>query len=244
MAGGTQPGAKPPEWLSLGPASRLLGVDPDTLRRWADTGRIESFSTIGGHRRFARRAIEQLVALRSHARPSLAGLGATPERMSAAYRRSYERRGPSTGVRQAVAGADRGAFRDDGRSLVEALLRHLDADDEAGRRAADSAAVGLAEDLGKRLAAGATSLTDAVSLFVAARRPFLSELGGLGRRRRLAADQLSSLYESASVLLDRLLLVFVAAHEAESGRKPVIAAPRAKGSRPSANVLASSDSGR
>ena len=141
---------------------------------------------------------------------------------------------------------------------MEALLRHLDADDEAGRRAADSAAVGLAEDLGKRLAAGATSLTDAVSLFVAARRPFLSELGGLGRRRRLAADQLSSLYESASVLLDRLLLVFVAAHEAESGRKPVIvaaheaesgrkpviAAPRAKGSRPSANVLASSDSGR
>ena len=48
----------------------------------------------------------------------------------------------------------------------------------------------------------------------------------------------------ALLLLDRLLLVFVAAHEAESGRKPVIAAPRAKGSRPSANVLASSDSGR
>ena len=27
-----------PELLALGPASRLVGVDPDTLRRWADAG--------------------------------------------------------------------------------------------------------------------------------------------------------------------------------------------------------------
>ena len=27
-------------WLSLGPASELLGIDPDTLRRWADEGRV------------------------------------------------------------------------------------------------------------------------------------------------------------------------------------------------------------
>ena len=48
-----------PRWLSLGPASRLVGVDPDTLRRWADDGRIEAYVTPGGHRRFDRRAIER-----------------------------------------------------------------------------------------------------------------------------------------------------------------------------------------
>ena len=42
-------------WLSLGPASRMLGVDPDTLRRWADEGRVEAYVTPGGHRRFDRR---------------------------------------------------------------------------------------------------------------------------------------------------------------------------------------------
>ena len=34
------PPATDPRWLSLGPASRVLGVDPDTLRRWADHGEI------------------------------------------------------------------------------------------------------------------------------------------------------------------------------------------------------------
>src|SRR5258708_36013202 len=42
----------PSDWLSLGPASRLVGVDPDTLRRWADDGRVHAFATPGGHRRF------------------------------------------------------------------------------------------------------------------------------------------------------------------------------------------------
>ena len=52
----------PSRWLSLGPASRLVGVDPDTLRRWADDGRVDVYVTPGGHRRFDRRAIEALVA--------------------------------------------------------------------------------------------------------------------------------------------------------------------------------------
>ena len=33
------------EWLSMGPASRFVGVDPDTLRRWADDGRVRTYST-------------------------------------------------------------------------------------------------------------------------------------------------------------------------------------------------------
>ncbi|HEV8654065.1 MAG TPA: helix-turn-helix domain-containing protein, partial [Candidatus Limnocylindria bacterium] len=40
------------DWLTLGEASRILGVDPDTLRRWADNGKVEVFTTPGGHRRF------------------------------------------------------------------------------------------------------------------------------------------------------------------------------------------------
>ncbi len=48
-------------WLSLGPAARLVGVGPDTLRRWADVGRVEAFVTPGGHRRLSRRALERMV---------------------------------------------------------------------------------------------------------------------------------------------------------------------------------------
>jgi excisionase family DNA binding protein len=38
--------------LTLGEASRLLGVDETTLRGWANSGKIRVFRTPGGHRRF------------------------------------------------------------------------------------------------------------------------------------------------------------------------------------------------
>ena len=38
--------------LRVKQAAELLGVDPDTLRRWADTGRINHIKTPTGERRF------------------------------------------------------------------------------------------------------------------------------------------------------------------------------------------------
>lgn len=45
------------DWLTLGEASRFLGVDESTLRSWADAGRVPTFRTPGGHRRFSRAAL-------------------------------------------------------------------------------------------------------------------------------------------------------------------------------------------
>ena len=201
-----------PRWLSLGPASRMVGVDPDTLRRWADEGRIEAYVTPGGHRRFDRETIEALVSARRTGRRPLASLGATPERLTRAYRRSYV--GDSTA--RDVPADDEGAreqYRRDGRLLVEALVAHLDADDEMARDRSEAEATALVDDLAHRLATSGTSLTEAVGLFVAARRPFLDELTGLGRRRALDASRLAALYQDASGLLDRLLLRLIASYQ-------------------------------
>lgn len=37
----------------MGDAARILGVSPDTVRRWADQGRLETTRTEGGHREVA-----------------------------------------------------------------------------------------------------------------------------------------------------------------------------------------------
>jgi excisionase family DNA binding protein len=204
----------PPRWLSLGPASRMVGVDPDTLRRWADEGRIAVYVTPGGHRRFDRRAIEALVTTRRAGSRPLASLGASPERLARAYRRSY-----ATDTAHQVPAddlAERERYRRDGRRLVEALVAHLDADvaDDAERSRSEAEATALVDDLARRLAASGTSLTEAVGLFVAARRPFLDELTGLGRRRALDAARLAALYDDASGLLDRLLLRLISTFQA------------------------------
>src|SRR5436190_9330745 len=53
------------DWLSLHDASAKMGVSGATLRVWADEGRVESYRTPGGHRRF--RVRENVPPLRSSA---------------------------------------------------------------------------------------------------------------------------------------------------------------------------------
>jgi excisionase family DNA binding protein len=206
-----------PRRLSLGPAARLLGVDPDTLRRWADDGLVEAFTTPGGHRRFDRGEIDRLLEARHPGGGTVAplsSLGATPDRFSRIYQRSYDAAGPDDDVRSAVPADHRQAFRTDGRGLVTALVAFLDADGDEARVAAEARAAALTDDLARRLASAGLSLTESVGLFVTARRPFLAELGAIARRRALGADRLSAMFEDASALLDRLLVRLVAAHQA------------------------------
>src|SRR5829696_2503389 len=74
------------DWLTLAEASGLLGVSGATLRRWADDGRVPVFTTPGGHRRFSRRTLQHLLPASRRDRPTLAHLGASPDRIVRAYR--------------------------------------------------------------------------------------------------------------------------------------------------------------
>jgi excisionase family DNA binding protein len=53
LGGDMEDSSKEKKWLSLGEASKLLGIHPVTLRIWADTGKMPFTRTPGGHRRFA-----------------------------------------------------------------------------------------------------------------------------------------------------------------------------------------------
>lgn len=211
------------EWLSLGPASRLVGVDPDTLRRWADDGRIRAFSTPGGHRRFAIDDLRRLVQARSPRRRSLSTLGATPDRVVRAYARSYRATAAGAGI-EPLATVDRDAFRSDGRHLVAALLGYLDARGPELRARHEADAAETVRTTARRLAATGADISVGVSTFVAARRPLLAELAAVGRRRALDVAGLTALYDQAIALLDRLLVEFVDAFTAP-GAPPVSAKP-------------------
>lgn len=196
------------DWLSLGPASRVLGVDPDTLRRWADAGRIRSFATPGGHRRFSRSDLHRLQEVRRSAKRPLATLGATPERLARAYARSYRAGAPGSAAR-VVDGPERDAFRAEGRRLIEALVAFLDASTAADKATAEAAAMTVVAVTARRLGESQADMAAAIAAFVAARRPFLDELESIGRRRSLEAPAVMGLYAEAGALLDRLLLHFV-----------------------------------
>ena len=49
------------DWLTLGQAARFLGVAQSTIRKWSDHGRIPTFYTPGGHRRYKLHDLETFV---------------------------------------------------------------------------------------------------------------------------------------------------------------------------------------
>ena len=121
-----------------------------------------------------------------------------------------------------VPEAHREAFRDTGRRLADALVRYLDGSGQA-RVDAEAEAIGLAALLGERVRDHGIPLEAGVTMFVAARRPFLAELRLVARRSGVNAVAVGHLYDVSTGLLDRLLLVFVDAHaaaDATTSRRP------------------------
>jgi excisionase family DNA binding protein len=48
--------------LSPSEAAGLFRVTPRTLRHWSDTGKVPSFRTVGGHRRYRYAELAPLIA--------------------------------------------------------------------------------------------------------------------------------------------------------------------------------------
>lgn len=211
-------GRSDPQWISLGDASRLLGVSPATVRRWADAGRLKPFTTPGGHRRFSRATLEGMLPAERARRPELGG-GLTPARLRQAYRRDAA---PVTGQVAwiaTLAGDDRQTFRDLGRRLAWELVAHLDATDPESRRHHLAEATAIAAEYGRLGAGLGLPMSDVVEGFLAFRRPFLAEVGTAATRRGFDAVEVADLHADADRALDRLLVATMSGHSLRVGAR-------------------------
>jgi len=217
------------QWLSLGDASRLLGVSTATVRRWADSGRLKPFTTPGGHRRFSRVSLERLLPADRARRPELAAAGLTPSRLTRAYRRGSTPPHRDAGWLATLDHGDRDAFRELGRRLAWELVAHLDADELASRSHHLAEATAVAVEYGRRGAATGLSMSDVVEGFLAFRRPFLAEVDGVAGRRGFDAGEVTSLHLDADRALDRLLVATMSGHTMRAVGRRGRATPRLTG---------------
>lgn len=187
----------------------MLGITPATLRRWVDDGDVAAFVTPGGHRRFPRAVIEQLVPQASSRRKPLKSVDASAARVTRGYRRSSERAGTSLDDR------DRAEFRARGQRLLMLLIAHLNED---GRpRARLEPAMHEAADYGRRAAILGTPISEAIDAFIRFRKAFMSELAASARRRHLTAGELTVLILEAEQALDQLLAALTDGYSGERG---------------------------
>ena len=57
--------------FTVGEAAELLGVSPDTVRRWVDSGQLPASRTAGGRRRVDGEALARFSSLRAGSQPPM-----------------------------------------------------------------------------------------------------------------------------------------------------------------------------
>jgi len=193
----------------------MLGVDPDTLRRWADNGKIEVFTTPGGHRRFLRTSIDAMLPRsRTARRPSLSAMGEPPDRISAEFRKRVRTELSDQDWRARFDEGSLKWFRERGMRMSDLLIGSLDTTRKPGREQFLAQAEALGREYGVEAKRAGLSLGEATQAFLFFRARFMAEIAQVARRRSLETSQAASLFAEADRALDRIILALIAGHQA------------------------------
>ncbi|MXZ87789.1 MAG: helix-turn-helix domain-containing protein, partial [Dehalococcoidia bacterium] len=191
-------------WLSLGRASRMLGVSHSTVRRWADAGEIRSYRTSGGHRRILEEDVRQFMAQHTQAagstdtdRISELAVGRVKRRLS---RRRQSR---EMDMFADLDAASRERLRFIGRQLVDLFARFVSSRTRPDRFIDD--ARGIGGEYGRTLVAAGVTLTDAVMTFNALRHSLEETAAQLASEAQQGTDEAVEAMESILALADTVL---------------------------------------
>ena len=194
-------------WVTLGRACAILGVDESTLRRWADSGRLQVYRTPGGHRRFSLGNLEELVAGEGKAPKGEIGRMAFA-RIRSELRRARQQEGGWYG---AVTLDDRNRLRDLGRRLVDMVSEY------ATRRRTSPAMFSEAREVGREygriLSHSGMPLPHAVEAYLGFRKQMDETTRQAASRDSLPTEEALDACSHVHALGDQVLLGIAAAYE-------------------------------
>lgn len=198
-------------WLTLGQACRMLGVDESTLRRWADSGQVRAFRTVGGHRRFAESGIQDLVAGRGRQGKQYGELGDLA--VTRIRRQLHRRPAKDSSWYAGVDESSRERLRPLGRRLAALAADYL------GRRTGRSALLAdarqLGHEYGHELAASGMPLPQAIEAFIFFRRSLDDATKQATQQHGLSASDALSAGEQVTGLADQVLVGMSEAYDGQ-----------------------------
>ena len=188
------------EWLGLGEASRALGVNESTLRRWADSGLVRTFRTPGGHRRFAVADLNRIVAAaEKKGAPHFDGEAVEH------IRQLLDRDADVTlAWMHRMASPARATLGELGRETVT-LAEHYLAPD-AARTDLEAQAATIGQRYGSVLHEAGVALPNAVAAFAYFRHGMDEVVRSYAQTHGMSADAAGDVWERLSLLEDRILV--------------------------------------
>lgn len=199
------------DWLSLQEASAALGVATSTLRRWGDEGRVPMKRTLGGHRRFARSAIGQLID--QHTPPAAPAAVPAPVRPWGVDENELSRQKWHA---QLAHGAHTDRMRGLGQRLLGLLIQYINRPDD-GRFLEEAGGVG--GTYGLEACGSAVSLHDTVQAFLFFRGAFAQlamPLPGIAQPTDL--EEAAVLHRRIDRFMDAVLLGVIRGYETARGQ--------------------------
>jgi hypothetical protein len=209
-----------------------VGVGPDTLRRWADAGNVQSYQTAGGHRRFLRSSLE---ALTSTPRRSRYETGRLPD-AAATIAGDAHRRMQRTGYagfpwQSRLTDQQRDDFRRWGQRTFNLVIEYVAAGSRSEREPLLHEAESMGALYGTRASAAGLSLAEAIEAFLFFRSPVLESILAHLRRRVADVSQVTAAVREANAAIDQVLVALVASYrDVADGAPPVSERPGARGS--------------
>ena len=210
------------DWVPIGRACAMLGVNAATLRQWTKTGKLHVYRTPGGHRRFS---ADELQTLQAPPPPEARPLAeAVIADLWLKYRGFAHSPATHQGWLARIEGDDRLQFHELGDQLLTALGAYLSAGSPRLRHQtlAQSRRFGakygsLARELG-------ATATEAVEAYLVFRRPMLDVLARSLATRRDPPEELGRIMRDAERFMDGVL-VAITEESAGPGRTAIATQP-------------------
>jgi len=196
--------------VSIGEASRILGVSEATLRLWTDEGKIRAFVTPGGHRRYSKADLRRFAGLQGKVhgvKDVVSGL----EEAASLPRDIAQTSFPDTAWYGKLSPESCQNLARCGRRLLDLVIRYIT---EPSRR---DETIRLSQDVGKdfgtELAGLGVPLTDALEAFLLHRTPFVDATTGLMKKREALSERAVEAIPMVTRVMDEALVSLVAAYQ-------------------------------
>lgn len=196
--------------LSIKEASHLLGVNPTTLRHWADLGQVRSFRTPGGHRRFAEDDLLAVLRQGNDAHPAPIDLSA--HALARIRRRMSRTRSNGADWVRELGEAERDDLRQHGRRLVALAFDYIAQPDQRSELSQEAKEVG--SHYGRVLAGHAMPFSRVLEAFIFFRDLLEEAAHGRPAYRDAGPAEREEFQRLLSAVLDQVLLGAVSGYEA------------------------------
>jgi excisionase family DNA binding protein len=197
--------------VSIRQAAEILGVNQATVRHWGDSGKVRTFTTPGGHRRFFADELKAMVEA-GRERPAAHSLSELLLSSRERYESLARRRLGESSWFLAIDELGRRRFRILGSSMLNLIAAYLGG---ARRERERSLAQGreLAAEYGAESARLGLTLPQATEAFLLFRTPVLESLNRWLRERPATQREAEALLRRANQFMDQVLVSMAAAHE-------------------------------